>query len=199
MGALWVATYLAVLLWSAYAPKDVFTWFLEALPALVALPLLAATRRRFPLTPLAYVLIWLHASILLVGAHYTYAEVPLFDTLREVFHWQRNNYDKVGHFAQGFVPAILAREILLRLGVVRSQGWLAFVVICFCLALSATYELVEWGVAVASGEAGVAFLATQGDPWDTQSDMAWALIGAASALLLLSRLHDRQLAGLTRR
>lgn len=199
MGALWVATYLAVLLWSAYAPKDVFTWFLEALPALVALPLLAATRRRFPLTPLAYVLIWLHASILLVGAHYTYAEVPLFDTLREVFHWQRNNYDKVGHFAQGFVPAILAREILLRLGVVRSQGWLAFVVICFCLALSATYELVEWGVAVASGEAAVAFLATQGDPWDTQSDMAWALIGAASALLLLSRLHDRQLAGLTRR
>jgi uncharacterized membrane protein YjdF len=115
MGALWVTAYLAVLLWSADAPKDAFTWFLEALPALVALPLLAATRRRFPLTPLAYVLIWLHASILLVGAHYTYAEVPLFDTLREVFHWQRNNYDKVGHFAQGFVPAILAREILLRL------------------------------------------------------------------------------------
>jgi len=199
MGALWVTAYLAVLLWSAHAPKDAFTWFLEALPALVALPLLAATRRRFPLTPLAYVLIWLHASILLVGAHYTYAEVPLFDTLREVFHWQRNNYDKVGHFAQGFVPAILAREILLRLKVVCRRGWLAFVVISFCLALSASYELIEWAVAVASGEAAVAFLATQGDPWDTQSDMAWALIGAASALLLISRLHDRQLAELARR
>lgn len=198
MNALWFALYAGVLIWSAIAPKDYFTWFLEVLPALVALPLLVLTRRRFPLTPLAYWLILAHAVILMVGGHYTYAEMPLFDRLREVFHWQRNNYDKVGHFAQGFVPAILAREILLRLGVIRGRGWLAFLVVCFCLALSAAYELVEWGVAVASGDAAVAFLATQGDPWDTQSDMAWALVGALCALGLLSRWHDRQLTSLGR-
>lgn len=197
MGLPWFALYLGVLLWSAIAPRDPLTWLLEVLPALVALPLLVLTRRRFPLTPLAYWLILLHAVILMVGGHYTYAQVPLFDWLREVFGWQRNNYDKLGHLAQGFVPALLAREILLRLRVIRGRGWLDFFVLCFCLALSAAYELLEWGVALASGEAAVAFLATQGDPWDTQSDMAFALVGAAIALLILPRLHDRQLARLS--
>lgn len=196
MGALWFSLYAGVLVWSAIAPRDYFTWFLEVLPALIALPLLIATRRRFPLTPLAYWLILVHAVILMVGGHYTYAQVPLFDWLREALGWQRNNYDKVGHLAQGFVPALLAREILVRLRVVRGRGWLNFFILCFCLALSAAYELIEWGVAVASGDNAVAFLATQGDPWDTQSDMAFALLGAGLALLTLARLHDRQLARL---
>lgn len=196
MGALWFSLYAGVLVWSAIAPRDYFTWFLEVLPALIALPLLIATRRRFPLTPLAYWLILVHAVILMVGGHYTYAQVPLFDWLREALGWQRNNYDKVGHLAQGFVPALLAREILVRLRVVRGRGWLNFLILCFCLALSAAYELIEWGVAVASGDNAVAFLATQGDPWDTQSDMAFALLGAGLALLTLARLHDRQLARL---
>ncbi len=199
MTTLWLAIYLGVLVWSAIAPKDYFTWLLEVLPALAALPILAATRRRFPLTPLAYGLILVHAVILMVGGHYTYAEVPLFDWLREIFHWQRNHYDKVGHLAQGFVPAILAREVLLRLHVIRGRGWLVFFVLCFCLALSAAYELVEWLVAVLSGDSAVAFLATQGDEWDTQSDMAFAGAGAALALLTLSRLHDGQLAALNGR
>ncbi|MEJ5211334.1 MAG: DUF2238 domain-containing protein [Burkholderiales bacterium] len=196
MGALWFSLYAGVLVWSAIAPRDYFTWFLEVLPALIALPLLIATRRRFPLTPLAYWLILVHAVILMVGGHYTYAQVPLFDWLREALGWQRNNYDKVGHLAQGFVPALLAREILVRLRVVRGRGWLNFLILCFCLALSAAYEFIEWGVAVASGDNAVAFLATQGDPWDTQSDMAFALLGAGLALLTLARLHDRQLARL---
>lgn len=198
MGLLWFGLYAGVLIWSAIAPRDYFTWFLEVLPALVALPLLVATRRRFPLTPLAYWLILAHAVILMVGGHYTYAQVPLFDWLREALGWQRNNYDKVGHLAQGFVPALLAREILVRLRVVRGRGWLNFLILCFCLALSAAYELIEWGVALASGDAAGAFLATQGDPWDTQSDMAFALLGAGLALLGLARLHDRQLARLAK-
>ena len=193
---LWLAIYFSVLIWSGIAPKDGFTWFLEVLPALLGFAALVATYRRFPLTPLAYWLVLLHCVILMVGGHYTYAEVPLFDSLREWFSWQRNNYDKVGHFAQGFVPAIVAREILLRQDVVRGRAWLNFTVICICLALSASYELVEWGVALASGDAAVAFLATQGDPWDTQSDMGFALLGALFALALLSRWHDRQLARL---
>ena len=193
---LWLAIYFGVLIWSGIAPKDGFTWFLEVLPALLGFAALVATYRRFPLTPLAYWLVLLHCVILMVGGHYTYAEVPLFDSLREWFSWQRNNYDKVGHFAQGFVPAIVAREILLRQDVVRGRAWLNFTVICICLALSASYELVEWGVALASGDAAVAFLATQGDPWDTQSDMGFALLGALFALALLSRWHDRQLARL---
>lgn len=196
MPALWLGIYFAVLIWSVIAPKDLFTWFLEVLPALVGLVVLALTRRRFPLTPLAYGLILVHCVILMVGGHYTYAEVPLFDWLRDAFHWQRNNYDKVGHLAQGFVPALLAREVLLRLAVVNGRGWLNFLVVCFALALSALYELVEWAVAAASGDSAVSFLATQGDPWDTQSDMALALLGALLALMLLARVHDRQLAAL---
>lgn len=190
---LWVSVYLVVLVWSAIDPKDRFTWFLEVTPALIALPLLAFTRRRFPLTPLAYVLILAHCIVLMVGGHYTYAEVPLFDWLRDSLGLARNNYDKLGHFAQGFVPAIIAREILIRFDVIRGAAWRNFFIVCFCLAVSAFYELIEWWVALASGEAAEAFLGTQGDVWDTQSDMAWALIGALLALALLGRAHDRQL------
>ena len=199
MKALWLGIYFSVLIWSAIAPKDGFTWFLEVFPALIGLAILAATRRRFPLTPLAYWLTLVHMLILMVGGHYTYAEVPLFDWLREAFHWQRNNYDKVGHFAQGFVPALLAREVVLRLAVINGRAWLNFFVLCFVLALSALYELLEWAVAEASGDSAVAFLATQGDVWDTQSDMAMALLGAVVCLLFLSRIHDRQISALGRR
>ena len=193
MAALWVMVYFAALIWSGIHPKDAFTWLLEVLPAMAAFVLLAATRRRFPFTSLAYFLILIHCLILMVGGHYTYAEVPLFDSLRDYFGGQRNNYDKLGHFAQGFVPAIVAREILIRNAVVASKRWLFFIVVCICLAISALYELVEWWVALASGAASEAFLGTQGDIWDTQSDMAFALIGAILALALLGRMHDRQL------
>lgn len=194
--SLWLAIYFGVLIWSGIAPKDGFTWLLEVFPALVGLVLIVATYRRFPLTRLVYWLVLVHCVILMIGGHFTYAEVPWFDWLRDALHWQRNNYDKVGHFAQGFIPAILAREILLRLNVVLGRGWLSFLVICICLALSASYELVEWAVALASGDNAVAFLATQGDPWDTQSDMGFALLGATLALVFLSAWHDRQLARL---
>lgn len=194
--SLWLAIYFGVLIWSGIAPKDGFTWLLEVFPALVGLVLIVATYRRFPLTRMVYWLVLVHCVILMIGGHFTYAEVPWFDWLRDALHWQRNNYDKVGHFAQGFIPAILAREILLRLNVVLGRGWLSFLVICICLALSASYELVEWAVALASGDNAVAFLATQGDPWDTQSDMGFALLGATLALVFLSAWHDRQLARL---
>ena len=193
MDKLWLLVFAAVLLWSAINPADYFTWFLEVLPAIIGLLVLLATRKSFPLTPLVYALILVHCVILMVGGHYTYAEVPLFDWIRDSFGLARNNYDKVGHFAQGFIPAMVAREILVRKKVVRVRGWLAFLVVCFCLAFSAFYELVEWLVALASGESAEAFLGTQGYVWDTQSDMGFALAGAVSALLLLSRLHDRQL------
>lgn len=189
----WLAVYWAVLIWSAIAPKDRLTWFLEVLPALIALPVLAFTRRRFPLTPLTWWLILAHCIVLMVGGHYTYAEVPLFDRLREIFDLARNNYDKVGHFAQGFVPALVAREIVIRLDVIRGAAWRNFFVVCFCLAVSAFYELIEWWVALASEQAAEAFLGTQGYAWDTQSDMGWALLGAVLALTLLGRTHDRQL------
>lgn len=189
----WTVIYLAALVCSAIAPKDVFIWFLEVLPALVAAGVLAATRRSFPLTPLVYTLILIHSLILMQGGHYTYAEEPLFDGLKEMFGWSRNNYDKLGHFAQGFVPAMVAREILLRKAVVRGRGWLHFLVVCVCLAISAFYELIEWWVAVLSSTGADAFLATQGYVWDTQSDMGFALLGAILALVLLAKIHDRQL------
>ncbi|WP_456416794.1 DUF2238 domain-containing protein [Thiolapillus sp.] len=192
--ALWLAIYILVLLWSAIAPKDRFIWFLEVSPALIGLVILAATYRVFPLTRLTYWLILAHCIILMVGGHYTYAEVPLFDWIRETFGQQRNNYDKLGHLAQGFVPAAIARELLLRLEVLRSRTWLNFFILCFVLALSAFYELIEWWVAVASGDEAVAFLGTQGYVWDTQSDMFMALIGGIAALLLVARWQDRQLA-----
>ncbi len=190
---IWAGVFLLVLAWSAIQPFDRFIWWLEVSPALIAAGVLLSTRRRFPLTPLTYSLILLHAIILLVGGHYTYAEVPLFDWLAEVFNWQRNNYDKVGHFAQGFVPAMVAREILLRNRVVNGPIWLGSIIVCISLAISALYELVEWWVALLTGTAADAFLATQGYVWDTQSDMAWALFGAVVAVLLFSSWHDRQL------
>lgn len=188
---------LAVLGWSAVAPYDRFTWFLEVAPALLGLAVLLATRRRFPLTPLVYTLVALHMILLCVGGKYTYALVPLGNWVRDVFELSRNHYDRLGHFAQGFVPAMVAREILLRKRVVTGAAWLVFLIVCICMAISATYELVEWMVALGSGEASDSFLGTQGDPWDTQEDMAMALVGAVSALGLLGAWHNRQLARLT--
>jgi len=182
---------------SGISPKDRFTWFLEIAPILVAVPILIATRRRFPLTTLAYVLIFVHACILMLGGHYTYAEVPLGEWMKSAFGFSRNHYDRIGHFAQGFVPAIVAREVLIRNTPLRSRGWIFFLVTCVCLAISACYEFVEWWTAVASGSASDAFLGTQGDPWDTQWDMFLCLIGALTAQLTLSRVHDRQLSRLT--
>jgi putative membrane protein len=188
---------LALLAWSGLRPHDYFTWLLETAPIFIGVPILLATRRRFPLTPLAYRLIFVHATILMLGGHYTYAEVPLGNWVKDALGLARNHYDRLGHFAQGFVPAILAREILLRKTPLRSGRWLFFLVTCVCLAISACYELIEWWTAVATGEAATAFLGTQGDPWDTQWDMFIALIGAVTAQLLLARGHDRQLAALT--
>lgn len=193
MKALWLITYFLVLIWSGINPKDYFTWFLEVLPALIGLAVMTATYKRFRLTPLTYFLILVHSIILMVGGHYTYAEVPLFDWARDFFGMARNNYDKVGHLAQGFIPAIIAREILLRKSVITGRGWLQFIVICICMGISSFYELIEWWAALLSGEAAEAFLGTQGYIWDTQSDMALALLGAILALLFLSKIHDRQL------
>jgi putative membrane protein len=185
-----------VFIWSGYRPHDYFTWILEVFPAIVALPILFFSYKKFPLTPLLYVLILLHAIILMVGGHYTYAEVPLFNWLRDTFDLSRNYYDRVGHFAQGFVPAMIAREILLRKKVVKDSLWLFFIVCCICLSISAVYEFIEWWVAVGSGTAAEAFLGTQGDVWDTQWDMFLALVGAIAAQTLLRKLHDKQIAQL---
>lgn len=181
---------------SAVGAYDRVTWILEIFPIALGVPLLIATRRRFPLTPLAYRLLFLHALILMLGGHYTYARVPLGFWIQDLLGLARNHYDRLGHFAQGFVPAILAREILLRRDVVRRGGWLFFLVTCVCLALSACYEFFEWGSAVLGGAAADDFLGTQGDPWDTQWDMFCAFLGALTAQLTLSRLHDRQIARL---
>jgi len=185
---------LIVLVWSGIAPRDRFTWFLEVAPVLIALPLLLATRRSFSFTPLAYALMAAHALILMVGGHYTYAEMPLFNWLRDAFELSRNHYDRLGHIAQGFIPAIVAREILLRRSPLLPGKWLFFLVTSVCLAISAFYEMIEWWVAVGSGDEAVAFLATQGDVWDTQWDMFLALLGALSSQLIFRRRHDRQLA-----
>jgi putative membrane protein len=189
-----LVAFLAVLIWSVIRPHDTFTWFLESFPALIGIVIVIALRRRFPLTPLLLVLLTIHAIILMVGGHYTYAEVPLGFWMRDVLHTARNDYDRIGHFAQGFVPAIAAREILIRRRVVRGRGWLYFIIVSICLAISAAYELLEWRVSIATGSKGDAFLGTQGDVWDTQEDMATALIAALLAPLLLGRWHDRQLA-----
>jgi putative membrane protein len=190
---IWVATFLATLTWSAIAPKDTLTWFLEVTPAVIAFILLILTRKHFPLTPLAYILILAHSAILMIGGHYTYAEVPLFEWLKEPMGWDRNNYDKVGHFAQGFIPALVAREIVIRKNVFNGKHWMNLFIICFCLGVSAFYELIEWWTALLSEEAAEAFLGTQGYVWDTQSDMMFAMIGAIAALITLSHWHDRQL------
>lgn len=194
MKYLWLIIFFSILVWSGIDPKDQFTWFLEVSPAILGFLVLAFVYKRFPLTPLLYILILIHMIILMIGGHYTYAEVPMFDYIAEIFEHSRNNYDKVGHFAQGFIPAILAREILLRLEVVKaSQIWLNYIILSIILGFSAFYELVEWWVALATGEDAEAFLGTQGYVWDTQSDMAWALFGGITALLTLSSLHDKQL------
>ena len=192
--AVLLAAVLAVLVWSGIAPFDRFTWWLEVAPALIGLVVLLATHRRFPLTPLVLALIALHMMILCVGGKYTYALVPLGNWVRDTFHLSRNHYDRLGHFAQGFVPAMIARELFIRLNVIASPRWRAFLIVSVCLAISACYELFEWLVAISSGAASDSFLGTQGDVWDTQEDMALALIGAICALALLGRWHDRQLA-----
>jgi putative membrane protein len=186
----------AALVVSGISPHDRTTWWLEVFPVILGVPLLIATRRRFPLTPLTYVLLFVHALILMLGGHYTYARVPLGFWVQDLLDLGRNHYDRLGHFAQGFVPAILAREILLRRTPLRPGGWLFFLVCSVCLAFSACYEFFEWWSAVIGGSAADAFLGTQGDVWDTQWDMFLALLGAVTAQLLLSRLHDRQLAQL---
>jgi putative membrane protein len=193
---LWLAIFFAVLVWSGIEPKDRATWALEVAPAVIGFIVLACTCRRFPLTPLLYVLILLHCVVLIVGGKYTYAEVPLFDWIRPLFGFERNNYDKLGHFMQGFVPALIAREILLRRNVVPVAAWRNTFIISFCLAFSAFYELLEWLVALISDQAAESFLGTQGFVWDTQTDMAFALLGAVVALVTLARVHDRQLARL---
>ena len=183
-----------VFIWSVIGAHDRFTWFLEVFPILIVLPLLVATYSRFPLSRLVYVLIAVHAVILMIGGHYTYAEMPLFNWLRDEFHLARNYYDRLGHVAQGFIPAMVAREILLRTSPLRPGKWLFFLVTCVALAISACYEFLEWWVALASGSDATAFLATQGDIWDTQWDMFLALVGAITAQLLLWRIHDRSMA-----
>jgi putative membrane protein len=191
-----LAIVIAVILWSAWRPYDRLTWWLEASPALAALTLLIATYRRFPFTTLCYTLIALHICVLCVGGHYTYARVPLFNWLQPIFGWHRNHYDRLGHLMQGFVPAMIAREVLIRLEVLKRRKWLAFLVLSICMGISAFYELIEWFTALASGAAAIDFLGTQGDVWDTQEDMFCAFIGAISALLFLSALHNRAIRAL---
>jgi putative membrane protein len=185
-----------LLVWSGIGPSDRTTWILEVFPIFLAVPLLVVTAQRFPLTPLAYRLIFVHALILMLGGHYTYAHVPLGFWLQDLFDFARNPYDRIGHFAQGFIPAMIAREILLRRSPLRPGKWLFFIVSCICLAISAVYEFIEWWAALILGQGAQEFLGTQGDPWDTQWDMFLALVGAVTAQLLLSRVHDRQLARL---
>lgn len=191
--ALMLATILAVAI-SGIGPHDTLTWLLEAGPVIVGLPILVFTYRSFPLSTLVYVLLFLHGLILVIGAHYTYANVPVGFWLQDSLGFDRNPYDRIGHLAQGFVPALLAREILVRKSPLKGSRWLPFLVVCFCLAFSAFYELLEWGSAVALGQDADHFLGTQGDPWDTQWDMFMALTGAISSLLLLSAAHDRSMA-----
>lgn len=185
--------FVALLLISGAHPYDRATWWMEVLPAIVALPVLWLSYRRFPLTTLLYVLIFMHALVLMAGGAYTYARVPLGFDLQQLLALSRNPYDKIGHFFQGLVPALIAREIFIRGGYVRGRRMLAFLVICVVLAISASYELVEWGAALSLGQGADEFLGTQGDPWDTQSDMFMALIGAVTALAVFTSLHDRQL------
>ncbi len=184
---------IAALAISLVSPHDYFTWFLETAPVIIGIPVLVLTYGRFPLTPLACRLLFIHALILIIGGHYTYARVPFGYMLQDFFELSRNPYDRIGHFAQGFVPAILAREIIRRKLPELKQGWVFFFVVCFCLSLSAFYELIEWWAAVAFGDSAESFLGTQGDVWDTQWDMFLALCGALCANLFLSGIHENQL------
>jgi len=188
-----IVVFMLFFIWSAINPKEYFTWILEVFPAIVILIVLILTNNNFKFTNLAYFLMLAHSIILMVGGHYTYAEVPLFDWLKEIAGQDRNNYDKVGHFAQGFIPAIVARELLIRKNVIFNKSWLNYIVVSICLAFSAFYELLEWAVAELTGDSAESFLGTQGYIWDTQSDMLLAAIGAIVALVLLAKLHDKQL------
>jgi len=191
-----LALVVAALLWSRIDAYDGATWWMEIAPILIAVPILVATASRFPLTPLVYRLLALHALVLIIGGHWTYARVPAGDWVRDLFSLERNHYDRLGHFVQGFVPAIVAREIVLRRSPLQRGKWLFFVTASICLAISACYEFIEWWAALLGGEGATEFLGTQGDPWDTQWDMFLALIGAVTAQLTLARRHDRQLAAL---
>ena len=193
MKFLWLLIFFTIFLWSGINPKDQFTWVLEVFPAIIGFIVMSLSYKTFKLTPLVYTLILIHSIILMVGGHYTYAEVPLFDTIKELLNQDRNNYDKIGHLAQGFIPAIITREILIRKNIIPKVKWQNFFIICFCLAFSAFYEIIEWWVAILSKEDAESFLGTQGYIWDTQSDMALALFGSILALILLSKYHNKQL------
>lgn len=186
----------ATLLWSIINPKEGFTCFLEIIPAIIGLLILSLSFKKFRFTNFTYTLILIHCIILFIGGHYTYAEVPLFDYIKEILHQSRNNYDKVGHFAQGFVPAMIIRELFIRKKVISNQSFFNFIIVCICLAISAAYEWIEWFVSIITGDGGDAFLGTQGYVWDTQSDMLFATIGAITALLLLSKTQDKQISKL---
>ena len=190
---LMLTIFFATFLWSIINPKENFTCFLEIIPALIGVSILALTFKKFRFTNFTYSLILIHSIILFIGGHYTYTEVPLFDYIKEVFHQSRNNYDKVGHFAQGLVPAMIIRELFIRKKVISIQSFFNFIIVCICLAISAAYEWIEWGVSVATGDGGDAFLGTQGYIWDTQSDMLFATIGAIVGLILFSKIQDKQL------
>ncbi len=194
--ALYSAAMIVLLALSGYKPHDLPTWAMEVAPVVIVLIVLWLSHQRFPLTPLLYALIFVHAAVLMLGGHYTYARVPLGDWMQSAFGLARNPYDGIGHFAQGFIPAIAARELLLRHTGLQRGAWLAVVVVLSCLGVSAVYELIEWGAAVALGQGAEEFLGTQGDPWDTQKDMALAGVGAIAAVALLSRWHDAQLSRL---
>jgi putative membrane protein len=196
MRLVWGLVFMAVLIWSGISPKEGATWALEVFPAVAGAIVLWFSKERFPLTTLVYVLILIHCVILMIGGHYTYAEVPLGDWVRDAVDGTRNNYDKLGHFAQGLVPAMIARELVIRLNVFNSASWRNFFIVSFCLGFSAFYELLEWWVALLSEEGAEAFLGTQGYVWDTQSDMALALLGSVIALLVLAKTHDKQLKAL---
>lgn len=191
--ALYILVLILISLWSVFEPYDMFTWFLEAAPVYIGAVILIYSYRTFPLTPVLYYLLFAHAIVLFVGAHYTYAEVPLFNDIKEIFGHSRNNYDKIGHFAQGFVPAIITREILLRKTSIKDGKILKILIISVALAISSIYEIIEWMVAELTGESADAFLGTQGDAWDTQKDMTFAFAGAIFSLLTLTKLHNRQL------
>ncbi|MBK9301227.1 MAG: DUF2238 domain-containing protein [Bacteroidetes bacterium] len=188
-----LALFLFGLIISGINPHDYFTWILEVFPSIIGVLILVLTFKYFPFSNLAYILILVHCYILFIGGHYTYAEVPIFNWVKEVFNQNRNNYDKIGHFAQGFVPAMIIREIFIRKMIIKRSYWLSFLTVCVCVTISVLYEFLEWGVAIASGQSAEAFLGTQGYVWDTQSDMLYAMIGSICMLLFLSRFHDRQL------
>ena len=193
-----IVIFFAGLVLSAINPHDYFTWILEVFPAIIGLGILTFTFKKLRFSDLTYIFILVHCYILFVGGHYTYAEVPAFDWIKEVFQQSRNNYDKVGHFAQGFVPAMIVRELFVRKEIVKKGLWLAFLTICVCLSISVFYEFIEWFVAEMSGQSAESFLGTQGFAWDTQSDMLFAFIGATCMVLLVAKFQDKQIENISR-